>query len=90
MSENRKYPVNALLRTKDGRQIGNAIVVGHRAVQKYSFCGEQMWVNEIVTDYGNEARLTDKEIDAWFYEPTVLSTGRKGIRPHKYAVNSKS
>lgn len=45
------------LATKDGRQIGNAIVLER--------LGEDLWLIE--TDFGNTARLNVKEIDHWFY-----------------------
>lgn len=50
------FEINTILHTKDGRQIGNAIIIGKD--------GEY---NIIKTDYGNECRLTDGELEEAFY-----------------------
>ena len=52
----RLFDVNTVLHTKDGRKIGNAIIVGKD--DKY---------NIIKTDYGNEFKFTDGEIEECFY-----------------------
>jgi len=52
-----KVEINTILLTKDGRRIGNAIVIGKE--------GE---MNVVKTDYGNQVRLTDEEIDELFHE----------------------
>lgn len=51
-----KIDVNTILHTKDGRVVGNAIVVGRE---------DYYWI--VKTDYGNEIGLTDEEIDKMFY-----------------------
>jgi hypothetical protein len=53
---NRLFDVNTVLHTKDGRKIGNAIIIGKD--DKY---------NIIKTDYGNECKFTDEEIKECFY-----------------------
>lgn len=56
MLEKPKHPINTILHTKDGRKIGNAIVISNEGIY-----------NNVKTDYGNEVRLTDREIDELFY-----------------------
>lgn len=48
--------VGKLLCTKDGRKIGNAIIIGYEAPY-----------NRIKTDFGNIATMTDNEIEEFFY-----------------------
>lgn len=48
--------INTILQTKDGRIIGNAIVIKSEGSE-----------NEIKTDYGNTCVLSDKEIIDLFY-----------------------
>lgn len=50
------FEINTVLHTKDGRKIGNAIIVGKD--DKH---------NIIKTDYGNECKFTDEEIKECFY-----------------------
>jgi hypothetical protein len=50
------FGINTILHTKDGRRIGNAIVIGW----EYPF-----WI--IKTDYGNECHRTVQEIEEQFY-----------------------
>ncbi|RWB08737.1 MAG: hypothetical protein EOQ39_19010 [Mesorhizobium sp.] len=54
------------LATKDGRVIGNAIVLAQKA--------EDAWLIE--TDFGNVATLSASEIDAWFYVGPVTDLTR--------------
>tara|TARA_B110000977_G_C10911703_1_gene429536 strand:+ start:511 stop:900 length:390 start_codon:yes stop_codon:yes gene_type:complete len=56
LQELRNFDVNTVLHTKDGRKIGNAIIVGKD--DKY---------NIIKTDYGNECKFTNGEIEECFY-----------------------
>lgn len=51
-----KIDINTILHTKDGRLIGNAIVVGRE---------DYYWI--LKTDYGNKITLTSEEIDKLFY-----------------------
>lgn len=53
--------VGRALYTKDGRKIGNAIIVG---IDEHDELG---LVAEIRTDFGNTARMTRDELDARFY-----------------------
>lgn len=71
--------VNTILHTKDGREIGNAIVIKNEG----NF-------NIVKTDYGNEVKLTDREIEKLFYvahldEPEELRSFAQ--ESHKYSVN---
>lgn len=78
---NRLFDVNTVLHTKDGRKIGNAIIVGKD--DKY---------NIIKTDYGNECKLTDEEIQECFYIAYADLTKeeneymRETIGEHKHSV----
>ncbi len=66
--------VNQLLQTKDGRKIGNAIIVKDN--------GNQLNYN-IKTDYGNEIKnITEKEIKQYFYIPEMKE--QWNIESHKY------
>lgn len=66
--------VNTILHTKDGRMIGNAIIIAKSG---------ELWT--IKTDYGNECTLTLGEIDEQFYiaEPSFNDLAS----PHKHAVD---
>ena len=78
---NRLFDVNTVLHTKDGRKIGNAIIVGKD--DKY---------NIIKTDYGNECKFTDGEIEECFYIGYSDLTDeekqymRESIGDHKHSV----
>jgi len=78
---NRLFDVNTVLHTKDGRQIGNAIITGKD--DKY---------NIIKTDYGNECKFTDEEIKECFYIAYADLTEeekvymRETIGEHKHSV----
>lgn len=54
--KNNKLKLNTILHTKDGRKIGNAIIIG-----------KENEYNIIKTDYGNEYRLTNSEVLEYFY-----------------------
>lgn len=49
------------LYTKDGRKVGNAILIKHSGE---SFNGKPLFLVE--TDFGNQLNLTTHEIDGWF------------------------
>jgi hypothetical protein len=66
------YPVNTVLYTKDGRHIGNAIVIGHTGKS-----------NIIKTDYGNKATLSDDEIKEIFHDPDDLTISAWPLPSHK-------
>lgn len=73
------YHVNDKLLTKDGRNIGNAIMI--RA--DYSNYLEE-YVYTIKTDYGNETSLTKRELEEWFHKDV-----RRADENHKhYQVES--
>jgi hypothetical protein len=78
---NRSFDVNTVLHTKDGRQIGNSIIISKD--DKY---------NIIKTDYGNECKFTDEEIKEFFYIAySDLTDGekkymRETIGEHKHSV----
>ena len=52
--------INTILETRDGRRIGNAIIIGNEKVKSIQF-------NKIKTDYGTEMYLTEDEIAEFFY-----------------------
>lgn len=65
--------INTVLLTRDGRNIGNAIV--QKAL-------DDKFV--IKTDYGNIVELTKKEIDDWFYIGEVAKSDHKNyVHPMK-------
>ena len=78
---NRLFSVNTVLHTKDGRIIGNAIIIGHE--DKF---------NVIKTDYGHTVRFTDEEINECFYIAYSDLTDeekqymRETIGDHKHSV----
>lgn len=78
---NSLFEVNTVLHTKDGRKIGNAIIIGKD--DKY---------NIIKTDYGNECKFTDEEIKECFYIAYADLTEeekayiRETIDDHKHSV----
>jgi hypothetical protein len=59
------------LMTKDGRTIGNAIVIKETEPSSEAMkdfirnTGQKLWLIE--TDFGNRAKLTDNEINEWFH-----------------------
>jgi hypothetical protein len=71
--------LNQVLWTKDGREIGNAIVI------KIFDSGSI----QIKTDYGNIVRLTKKEVDHLFYYKKEGLTSEEHeliSKTHKYAI----
>ena len=74
----KKYPVNTILFTKDGRKTGNAIVVGHddRVVN--------LELNIVRTDYGHTSRMTNDEVASWFFSKNL----RPATDSHKNFVFS--
>jgi len=78
---NRSFDVNTVLHTKDGRKIGNAIIIGKD--DKY---------NIIKTDYGNECQFTDDEIKECFHiaysdlTDEEIEYMRETIGDHKHSV----
>jgi hypothetical protein len=68
--------VNQILQTKDGRKLGNAIVIKDNGMQL---------TYDIKTDYGNELKgLTEKEIRSYFYIPNMVEFFN--IEEHKHYV----
>lgn len=57
--------INTILKTRDGRKIGNAIIID--IVRKPYTENDRLYV--IKTDYGNMAELTEFEIKEFFYDP---------------------
>lgn len=78
---NRLFSINTVLHTRDGRIIGNAIIIGHE--DKF---------NVIKTDYGHTVRFTDAEIDECFYIAYSDLTDeekqymRETIGDHKHSI----
>lgn len=77
----RTFPVNTVLFTKDGRKVGNAIVIGHE--------GDK---NVLKTDYGTIIKHTDYTVRQYFWAdfesmtPIEIQRVRERMGPHKNAV----
>lgn len=63
-------PINTRLMTRDGRNIGNALVIGHTT-------RDRLFCHIVKTDYGNETTLTLIEIKDWFYLGTIADKTHK-------------
>lgn len=72
--------IGAQLCTKDGRRMGNAVVVGTKTAIN-------MEAMVIITDAGNMLTLTERELQESFYEPTWLLDVDKhpGVQRHRNA-----
>lgn len=62
--ENKTYDIGQLLKTKDGREIGNAIVTKAEWKEYQHYTG---WFYTIRTDFGNTAYFMEKEIEDRFH-----------------------
>ncbi len=72
-----------ILHTKSGKVIGNAIIYG---IYKKNFAYPEMFLIE--TDFGNQLRLTGRELLAWFSIGPKTSIQRwKTDRSIKRALN---
>lgn len=62
--------VGSVLRTRDGRITGNAIIA-HEMASEYSDDAVYM----VVTDFGNHLYMNQNEIENWFYvtDPTDVT-----------------
>lgn len=67
-----------ILRTRDGRKIGNGIIIQEiteglkpSSAEYLEQTSQKLWLVE--TDFGNRLRLTDREIDNYFFKPEELS-----------------
>ena len=69
-----EYDINTVLYTKDGRRLGNALIVGYN---RNHDC-EPTYI--IKTDYGNELRMTAERIESAFYVGSVCSKSHKHYR----------
>lgn len=69
-----KYDINTVLYTKDGRRLGNALIVRY-AQDPYS---KPTYV--IKTDYGNELSMTAEQVESAFYVGSVCSASHKHHR----------
>lgn len=56
----------AQLQTKDGRRMGNAVVL---AVDKEMWGDKEVELHTIITDFGNVLRLTEGELETQFHPP---------------------
>lgn len=70
-----------ILRTRDGRNIGNAIVICEitdditPTLKKYlDKTGQKLWLVE--TDFGNRTIFSDRDIDNYFYTDAELNRGQ--------------
>ncbi len=82
---NHKFDLNTILLTKDGRIIGNAIIVGF-AKDRY----------KVKTDYGNIVELREDDINNLFYiafenlPETEKAFAKQSVVTHKNYVQPKS
>lgn len=76
----------AQLCTRDGRAMGNAVVIGEK-VERY---GVQFW--PICTDAGTKTLMTDKEIADQFWPPEWLKDSRQphAVPQHLVALSSRA
>ncbi len=74
--------VNTVLYTKDGRRMGNAIIVRVETSMRKDYGLKTIY--HIKTDYGNDAKMTEGEIQNEFHisEYDLVNMGS----PHKHAV----
>ncbi len=56
----KRYSINTVLKTKDGRNIGNAIIIGYEQ-------GLGSFLNVIKTDYGNVLSVKNEWIEEMFH-----------------------
>lgn len=71
-----KYDINTVLYTKDGRRLGNALIVGYDVYAQY--LSKPIYI--IKTDYGNELKMTAEQIESSFYVGSVCSASHKHFR----------
>ena len=64
---NSKIQIGSRLCTKDGRRIGNGIVVA-KDYKRSKIMKQSIW--KVVTDFGNSAKMTKEEIvSLWYVMP---------------------
>lgn len=73
-----KLELNTILQTKDGRKIGNAIVIGWT---------ESKFFYTLKTDYGNVKSFSLKEIEKLFHAP-MLPEGEEMLDYHNEVIKS--
>ncbi|MDX9668667.1 hypothetical protein [Pseudomonas sp. P8_250] len=56
----------AQLQTKDGRRMGNAVIL---AVDTEVWGDKEVELHTIITDFGNVLRLTERELEEQFFPP---------------------
>lgn len=64
-AQSKLHPKGLIMRTlltRDGRLIGNAIII-----EQIGRTDEQVPIFLIETDFGNRCKLNQNEIEAWFY-----------------------
>lgn len=67
------FNVGALLATRDGRRLGNGIVV---AIDEEPAVGQ---VVKILTDFGNRLTLTESEAQESFYNPLWITNVKEWL-----------
>lgn len=66
--------VNTILKTKDGRKVGNAIVTNINIPNRGN--------HRVVTDYGNLMNLTESEIIGLFHLGELATKEHKNYNPN--------
>lgn len=72
---NGRFEINTILYTKDGRNVGNAIIVERKGKQ-----------HRLKTDYGNTLILSYNEINELFYIKKENDLSEIPLLEHKYKV----
>ncbi len=78
----KRYSVNTVLQTKDGRKVGNAIVVG------YAQSGDK-FLSIVKTDYGNTIPMSNDMIEELFHPPdSTFQLFQDRMKNHKHWVTN--
>lgn len=67
MERSRPWIVGDVLLTRDGRRVGNGVILH---VEHRPFAGEVQTLYKCVTDFGNTMNLTTGELDELFHPPS--------------------
>lgn len=78
----KRYSINTVLKTRDGRKIGNAIIIGYEQ-------GLGSFLNIIKTDYGDILSVENKFIEEMFHPVEAMSQlTQDRIKNHKHWVGN--
>lgn len=85
-----KLKVNSILYTKDGRKIGNALIIATRNSEHIK---EKIY--DAITDYGNTLSLTKREVKEYYHKDVGKASKDhkhyvKKMITHKFDIKSSS